>query len=98
MNTGADADEGASIDAPPRTAGDGLERLETDAAFAVIHDEPFITIVYENGIFWGTVVDGTLERLERAMQIASHYNLIIDGIRCRGADFDLHLTEVSEPD
>lgn len=67
-----------------------------DGKFAVIHDEPFITIVFENGLFWGSIVDCTEEKLERAVLIAAHYHLQIVGYRRNGADYHLRLTEVHE--
>lgn len=67
-----------------------------DDQFAIIHDEPFITIVFENGLFWGEIVDCTEERLERAVLIADNYHLQIVGYRRNGADYHLRLTEVHE--
>jgi len=78
------------------TLEDGVERLGSDVQFAVIHDEPFITIVFENGMFWGTVVDGTMDKLDRAMHIAARYNLNIAVVRVNDGDFDLYLTEVHD--
>lgn len=75
-----------------------LPLVVPDSDFAVIHDEPFFTIVYEEGEFRGTVVDATLDRLERAREIASRYNLQIDHVRCdHYTNFMLHLTERTAP-
>lgn len=95
------AGNGASWQTPAVVAGpalDCVEKLGKDVQFAVIHDEPFITIVFENGMFWGTVVDGTMDKLDRAMHIAAKYNLNIASLRYNDGDFDLYLTEVHDPD
>lgn len=65
--------------------------------FAVIHDEPFFTIIYDDGEFRGTVVDGTLERLEQAKRIAARYGLAIYHLRMDYyRNFDMRLREVHD--
>lgn len=74
-----------------------VPNLELDGSFAVIHDEPFITIVYEDGEFKGTVVDATLDRLEEARRVAARYNLEVVHVRCdHHQNFDLRLREVHD--
>lgn len=73
-----------------------FEGSVADGQFAVIHDEPFITIVFENGLFWGCVVEGTEAKLERALLIASQYNLQMVALRLSGRDYHLRFTEVHE--
>ena len=55
---------------------------DTLGSFAVIHDEEYLAIVYEDGEFKGEVVDATLERLEYARAVAGQYNLDIVQVRC----------------
>lgn len=75
-----------------------LPLVVPDSDFAVIHDEPFLTIVFEDGEFRGTIVDATLDRLEKAREIASRYNLQIDHVRCDYyTSFMLHLSERKAP-
>lgn len=65
-----------------------------DSGFAVIHDEPYLTIVYDEGEFRGEIVDATLDKLERARGVAAQYNLVIDHVRCDFyTNFILHLTQ-----
>jgi hypothetical protein len=76
----------ARDDVPPpadfaaRWAGD-LGHLEATATFAVVHDEPFLTIVYDEGEFKGRLEEGTLDGLDRARDIATAYNLEIYQVR-----------------
>lgn len=73
--------------------------LELDGSFAVIHDEPHLTIVYEDGEFKGTVVDASLDRLEEAREVAARYNLEVVHVRCDYyKNFDLRLREVHDRD
>lgn len=65
--------------------------------FAVIHDEPFFTIIYDSGEFKGTVVDGTLERLDQAKRIAARYSLDIYTLRMDyQGNYDMRLREVHD--
>lgn len=95
-------DSGKEGGTPPATMAElisaSLEEMVTDSGFAVIHDEPFITIVYENGLFWGTIVDPTPEKLKRADDIASGYSLRILAARPCGETLALRLTEVHGTD
>ena len=45
--------------------------------FAVIHDEPYLTIVYSDGEFKGEIVDANIERINHAMKVVEEYNLAI---------------------
>lgn len=70
-----------------------------DMSFAIVHDEPHLTIVYDNGHFKGEVVDASLDKLEWARGIASRYNLVIDHVRVAydSPTFILHLSERKAP-
>jgi len=70
-----------------------------DMSFAVIHDEPHLSIVYDEGHFKGELVDATLDKLEWARGVAGHYNLVIDNVRAAfdSPTFILHLSERKAP-
>lgn len=94
MHVGASSGKEARTESCSDLDPGPAKHLGVDTSFAVIHDEPFITIVYENGEFLGQIVDASLDRLEEARAVASRYNLIIDHVRCDyHSGFSLHLTE-----
>ena len=66
-----------------------------DMSFAVIHDEPHLTIIYDNGHFKGEVVDATLDKLEWARGVAARYNLAIDTARM-AYDSPTYILQLSE--
>jgi len=91
MQVGAGSGEEAMTTAPDDVVS-GPPDL--DDTFAVIHDEEYITIVYEDGEFKGEIVDATLERLDYARAVAAQYNLEIVHVRCDYyTNFKLHLKE-----
>lgn len=66
--------------------------------FAVVHDEPFLSIVYTDGEFRGEIVEASLEKLDHAREVAARYNLVIDHVRCDYyRNFIIHLTEKEAP-
>ena len=90
MQAGAGSGEEAISDPGAETTGAKLD-IEP---FAVIHDEPFLTIVYSDGEFKGEIVDATLERINRAMAVAEQYNLTIDRVDYTDCSLvQMHLTE-----
>jgi len=94
MHVGAGSDEEAVANSPnaPAAGASALER------FAVIHDEPFFTIVYDEGEFKGEIVDATIEHINQAMAVVEQYNLTID--RVEGNDSSLiriYMTEKGAP-
>lgn len=101
MQKGARKGEEAS----PEVSGTSTDNLSlpvssyVDMSFAIIHDEPHLTIVYDNGHFKGEVVDASLDKLEWARGIASRYNLAIDHVRIAydSPTFILHLSERQAP-
>lgn len=73
-----------------------FQLLDLDGSFAVIHDEPYLTIVWDAGEYRGTVVHATLEKLEEARRVAATYNLEIYHVRMdHHGSFDLRLREAS---
>lgn len=84
---------------PGNLDGDTKEKfrlLELDGSFAVIHDEPYLTIVLDEGEYRGTVVHATLEKLEEARRVAATYNLEIYTVRVDNhGSFDLRLKEAN---
>lgn len=95
MQVGAGSGEEALTSAPDHVVS---EPPDFTGAFAVIHDEEYLTIVYEDGQFKGEVVDATLDRLEYARAVAAHYNLDIVQVRCDYyTNFKLYLKERGSP-
>lgn len=76
MQVGADSGEEAISDTADRPARQplGIE------PFAVIHDEPYFSIVYDDGEFKGEIVDATIDRIHHAMAVADNYNLAISRV------------------
>lgn len=99
MQIGADSGEGASVQAPAPSNDDVMGEFARDSSFAVIHDEPFLTIVYDEGVFRGTVVNPSLDKLAAARKVAAQYNLEIYHLRVDYyGSFDIYLREVRGPD
>lgn len=73
MQTGTGSGEEAISDSDTEAA---RVRLGIEP-FAVVHDEPYLTIVYSGGEFKGEIVDATFERINRAIAVAEEYNLAI---------------------
>ena len=98
MRPGANTSDEAGVDAPEaREAHDRIiaNIIGEDVGFAVIHDEPFLTIVYDEGVFRGTLVKGTLDGLVAARKVAATYNLEIYHVRVDyHGSFDIYLREV----
>lgn len=82
MPIGGDMQATGEVSTTPEAAIDeDISLLEVSATFAVIHDEPYLSIVFDGGEFCGRLEDGTLEGLERARLIAAEYNLEIYHVR-----------------
>ena len=93
MHVGAGSGEDARTSAPDDPVSQ-QRPPDIDGSFAVIHDEPHLTIVYEDGEFKGEIVDATLDRLEYARFVAAQYNLAIVHVRCDYyTNFKLYLKE-----
>ena len=85
----ADSDTEAEARAP------GLLGIEE---FAVIHDEPYLTIVYDEGEFKGEIVDATIERINDAVRAIERYNLTITKVEYSDSSLvKIHLTEKGGP-
>jgi hypothetical protein len=99
MQKGARKGKEASPEVSGLTTDLTLPVSSVDMTFAVIHDEPHLTIVYEDGHFKGEVVDATLDKLEWARGVAGRYNLVIDHVRAAydSPTFILHLSERKAP-
>lgn len=93
MQIGAGAGEEATAKGDGRFAHPIFREALAEVSFAVIHDEPFFTIVYQRGEFVGEVVDATPVRLEEAHRLADHYNLIIEGMSRSGSSVVLRFIE-----
>lgn len=71
-----------------------FQMLDLDGSFAVIHDEPYLTIVWDSGEYRGTIVHPSLEKLEEARNVAGTYNLEIYHVRVDNhGNFDLRMRE-----
>ena len=77
MQTGTGSGEEAISDSDTETTARIHLGIEP---FAVIHDEPYLTIVYSDGEFKGEIVDATFDRVNHAIEVADQYNLIIDRV------------------
>ena len=92
MHVGAGSGEEAITSAPDNEVAGRPPDL--DGGFAVIHDEAYLTIIYEDGHFKGEIVDATLDRLEYARNVAAQYNLDIVQVRSdHYTSFKLYLKE-----
>lgn len=99
MQKGARQGKEASPEVSGLTTDLTLPVSAVDMSFAVIHDEPHLSIIYDEGHFKGEVVDASLDRLEWARGVASRYNLVIDHVRLAydSPTFILHLSERKAP-
>lgn len=100
MQKGARKGEEASPEVSDRGAKNlAPEVSSVDMSFAVVHDEPHLSIVYDEGHFKGELVDATLDKLEWARRVAANYNLVIDHVRAAydSPSFILHLSERTAP-
>lgn len=74
-----------------------FSKLQLDGTFAVIHDEPYLTIVWDSGEFRGTIVHPNLDKLEEARRVAASYSLEIYHVRVDNhGSFDLRMREVRD--
>ena len=93
MQIGAGAGEEATAAGRDHEVHPIFREALAEVSFAVVHDEPFFTIVYQDGKFIGEVVDATPRRLEQAHRLADHYNLIIEGMSSSGSSVVLRYVE-----
>lgn len=90
----AGSEERAASNNMASLAPAGAGSRDSETSFAVIHDEPYLTIVFEDGEFKGHIVDATLDKLEEARVVAAQYHLVIDHVRSDNhTNFVIHLSE-----